>query len=42
MLEGNRVRPEPEPISPENLEVFVRWFADPEVTRYVSRRHPPS
>jgi len=40
VLEGNRVRLEPP--RAENLETFVRWFADPEVTRYLSRRHPPS
>ena len=27
---------------PEHLSGFVCWFADPEVTRYLLRRHPPS
>jgi RimJ/RimL family protein N-acetyltransferase len=40
VLEGDRVRLEP-PRS-EHLPTFVRWFADPEVTRYLLRRHPPS
>jgi RimJ/RimL family protein N-acetyltransferase len=40
VLEGDRVRLAPP--RPENLETFVRWFADPEVTRYLSRRYPPS
>lgn len=40
VLDGERVRLAPP--RPENLEAFVRWFADPEVTRYLSRRYPPS
>ena len=40
VLEGDRVRLEPP--QAENLETFVRWFADPEVTRYLLRRYPPS
>ena len=39
-LEGDRVRLEPP--RGEHLPLFVRWFADPEVTRYLLRRHPPS
>jgi RimJ/RimL family protein N-acetyltransferase len=26
----------------EDLPAFTRWFADPEVTRYLLRRYPPS
>ena len=26
----------------EDLPTFTRWFADPEVTRYLLRRYPPS
>lgn len=26
----------------EDLATFTRWFADPEVTRYLLRRYPPS
>jgi ribosomal-protein-alanine N-acetyltransferase len=40
VLEGERVRLAPP--RPENLETFVRWFAEPAVTRYLSRRYPPS
>ena len=40
ILEGERVRLEPP--RPEHLQNFVRWFADPEVTRYLFRRYPPS
>ena len=40
ILEGKRVRLEPPRI--EHLPEFVRWFADPEVTRYLFRRYPPS
>jgi RimJ/RimL family protein N-acetyltransferase len=39
-LEGRCVRLEPP--RPEHLPSFVRWFADPEVTRYLYRRWPPS
>ncbi len=27
---------------PEHLPAFIRWFADPEVTRYLLYRYPPS
>jgi RimJ/RimL family protein N-acetyltransferase len=40
VLEGERVRLAPP--RAENLPTFVRWFADPEVTRYLLRRYPPS
>jgi RimJ/RimL family protein N-acetyltransferase len=40
VLEGKRVRLEAP--RAENLETFVRWFADPDVTRYLLRRYPPS
>jgi RimJ/RimL family protein N-acetyltransferase len=39
-LQGSRVRlcrPRP-----AHLPHFVGWFSDPEVTRYLLRRHPPS
>jgi [ribosomal protein S5]-alanine N-acetyltransferase len=39
-LEAEHVRLEPP--RPEHLGSFVRWFADPEVTRYLLRRHPPT
>jgi RimJ/RimL family protein N-acetyltransferase len=39
-LDGPRVRLEPPRV--EHLAAFVRWFADPEVTRYLYRRWPPS
>jgi RimJ/RimL family protein N-acetyltransferase len=26
----------------EHLSTFIRWFADPEVTRYLLRRYPPT
>jgi RimJ/RimL family protein N-acetyltransferase len=40
VLEGARIRLEPP--RADHLPAFVRWFADPEVTRYLQRRHPPS
>jgi len=40
ILEGDRIRLEPPKL--EHLPTFARWFADPEVTRYLLRRHPPS
>jgi RimJ/RimL family protein N-acetyltransferase len=40
VLEGRRIRLEPP--RTEHLPTFVRWFADPAVTRYLQRRHPPS
>jgi len=30
------------PIEPEHLPLFCRWFADPEVTRYLLLTNPPS
>jgi len=29
-------------MAPEHLENYCRWFADPEVTRYLARDTPPS
>lgn len=40
VLESPRLRLEPP--RPAHLPVFVSWFSDPEVTRYLLRRHPPS
>ena len=40
ILKGESLRIEPP--RPEHLPSFVRWFADPEVTRYLLRRYPPS
>lgn len=40
VLEGVRLRLEPP--RPAHLTDFVSWFSDPEVTRYLLRRHPPS
>jgi RimJ/RimL family protein N-acetyltransferase len=40
ILEATRVRVEPP--RPEHLPRFVAWFSDPEVTRYLLRRFPPS
>jgi RimJ/RimL family protein N-acetyltransferase len=40
ILDGARVRLEP-PLT-DHLATFVRWFADPVVTRYLYRRWPPS
>jgi [ribosomal protein S5]-alanine N-acetyltransferase len=40
ILETERLRPEPP--RPDHLGLFIRWFADPDVTRYLLRRHPPS
>jgi RimJ/RimL family protein N-acetyltransferase len=40
VLEGERVRLEPP--RAEHLPIFLRWFADPEVTRFLFRRHPLS
>lgn len=40
ILEGERVRLEPP--RAEHLPTFLRWFADPEVTRYLLRRYPLS
>jgi RimJ/RimL family protein N-acetyltransferase len=30
------------PITPEHLENYCRWFADPEVTRFLTRDMPPT
>jgi RimJ/RimL family protein N-acetyltransferase len=30
------------PIRPEHLENYCRWFADPEVTRFLNRDTPPT
>jgi RimJ/RimL family protein N-acetyltransferase len=30
------------PLAPEHLSDYCRWFADPEVTRYLHRDNPPS
>jgi [ribosomal protein S5]-alanine N-acetyltransferase len=30
------------PLAPEHLGDYCRWFADPEVTRYLHRNNPPS
>jgi RimJ/RimL family protein N-acetyltransferase len=30
------------PIGPEHLENYCRWFADPQVTRFLTRTTPPS
>lgn len=40
ILEATRIRLEPP--RPEHLARFVAWFGDPEVTRYLLRRFPPS
>jgi RimJ/RimL family protein N-acetyltransferase len=40
ILDSERLRLEPP--RPEHLPSFVQWFADPEVTRYLFRRYPPS
>lgn len=40
VIEGERVRLVPH--TPEMAEVFVRWFADREVTRWMGRICPPS
>jgi RimJ/RimL family protein N-acetyltransferase len=39
-LEGERIRLRAP--AGEDLSTFARWFADPEVTRYLLRRYPPS
>ncbi len=39
-LEGDRIRLRAPAL--EDLSTFTRWFADPEVTRYLLRRYPPS
>jgi RimJ/RimL family protein N-acetyltransferase len=38
ILDGERVRLEPP--RPEFLPAYVRWFADPGITRYLLHRHP--
>jgi [ribosomal protein S5]-alanine N-acetyltransferase len=40
VLESARLRLEPP--RPAHLADFVSWLSDPEVTRYLLRRHPPS
>jgi ribosomal-protein-alanine N-acetyltransferase len=30
------------PLGPEHLDSYCRWFADPDVTRYMKRNTPPS
>ena len=40
ILAGDRIRLRAPAL--EDLPVFARWFADPEVTRYLLRRYPPS
>src|SRR5262245_27486244 len=40
VIEGEHVRLEPP--KPESGPLFQRWFADMEVTRYLTHRHPPS
>jgi len=40
ILEAARIRLEPPRL--EHLPRFVAWFSDPEVTRYLLRRFPPS
>jgi RimJ/RimL family protein N-acetyltransferase len=40
ILEAARIRVEPP--RPEHASRFVAWFSDPEVTRYLLRRFPPS
>jgi RimJ/RimL family protein N-acetyltransferase len=40
LQESPRIRLEPP--GPRHLPTFVRWFADPDVTRYLFRRFPPS
>ena len=40
VIEGARVRLEPPRL--EDAPVYVRWFADMEVTRYLRHRNPPT
>ena len=40
VIEGRYIRLEPP--RTEHAEMFQRWFADMEVTRYLLSRHPPS
>jgi RimJ/RimL family protein N-acetyltransferase len=40
ILEAERIRVEPP--RPDHLSRFVAWFSDPEITRYLLRRFPPS
>lgn len=39
-IEGERVRLAPP--TPEMIPTYCRWFADPDVTRYLLLRNPPS
>jgi RimJ/RimL family protein N-acetyltransferase len=40
ILSGERVRLRAPAL--DDLPTFIRWFAEPEVTRYLLRRYPPS
>jgi RimJ/RimL family protein N-acetyltransferase len=40
IVAGSRVRLEPP--RPEFFSTYLRWFADPAITRYLVQRHPPS
>jgi len=40
IVAGSRVRLEPP--RPEFFATYLRWFADPAITRYLVQRHPPS
>lgn len=40
ILDGARVRLTP--ATPDMLPAFCRWFADPDVTRYMTLHYPPS
>jgi RimJ/RimL family protein N-acetyltransferase len=40
IIEGERVRLEPPKI--EDASIYIRWFADPQMTRYMLVRNPPS
>lgn len=40
ILHGERIRLAP--LTPDLLPDYVRWFGDPEVTRYILLRYPPS
>jgi RimJ/RimL family protein N-acetyltransferase len=40
ILGGPRIRLEPP--RPEFFPTYLRWFADPNITRYLVQRHPPS
>ena len=40
ILEAPRIRLEPPRL--EYVTTYLRWFADPAITRYLIQRHPPS